>query len=402
VQLLSQTDAYGLAMRNHPRLRQRLQELAAARTEQQASRWLRYPTVTAQAGAAVARSGGSSSPAGTTWAVNQPLWDAGRTDAQIDTLGLKLGTAQAQFDEARVEVLLGLAQAYGEHDRLRRRSGQTRDNVQAHQRLLDLIQRRVDQRVSSQADLTLARTRWLQARAEATATESAQRRARNALEPWIGQPLDAMELAPVAPVPEVTAKAEVAVEAALAHSALVKRLQLQTALARNEARLSESALYPKVGLRYEYQSQASNSVPRHALRLALEYQSGAGLASWAAVEASRQRIVAAEEAAIQAQTELRQQVRNLALELEAQQAQLATAREVEAASQAIMASFLRQFTAGRKSWLEVLNAQREVAQAVAAAIDLEHTAQLAHERLGILTGRTDPALPAAPARTTAP
>jgi adhesin transport system outer membrane protein len=402
VQLLSQTDAYSLAMRNHPRLRQRLQELAAARTEQQASRWLRYPTVTAQAGTAVARSGGSASPAGTTWAVNQPLWDAGRTDSQIDTLGLKLDTAQAQFDEARIEVMLGLAQAFGEHDRLRRRSAQARDNVQAHQRLLDLIQRRADQKVSSQADLALARTRWLQARAEATATEAAQRRARNALEPWLGQPLGALQPAPVALVRDASVEAEAAVVTALARSALVKRLQLQTALARSEARLSESNLYPQLSLRYEHQSQGSNSVPRHALRLALEYQSGAGLSSWAAAEAARQRIAAAEEAAVQAQTELRQQVRDLALELEAQQAQLATAREVEAASQAIMASFLRQFTAGRKSWLEVLNAQREVAQAVAAAIDLEHAAQLAHERLGILTGRIDPALPAAHAPTTAP
>jgi outer membrane protein, adhesin transport system len=44
-------------------------------------------------------------------------------------------------------------------------------------------------------------------------------------------------------------------------------------------------------------------------------------------------------------------------------------------------SYLRQFRVGKKSWLDVLNVQRERVQAAASLIDLEYPLQLAHFRL---------------------
>ena len=52
-----------------------------------------------------------------------------------------------------------------------------------------------------------------------------------------------------------------------------------------------------------------------------------------------------------------------------------------------MASYLRQYTTGRKSWLDVMNAQREQTQARNAAVDVEVGALLSLIKLDILTGR---------------
>jgi adhesin transport system outer membrane protein len=51
-----------------------------------------------------------------------------------------------------------------------------------------------------------------------------------------------------------------------------------------------------------------------------------------------------------------------------------------------MASYLRQYTAARKTWIEVLNAQRELAQARYTAIDTTYGLKLAFYKLDILTG----------------
>jgi len=53
----------------------------------------------------------------------------------------------------------------------------------------------------------------------------------------------------------------------------------------------------------------------------------------------------------------------------------------------VMASYLRQYTVGRKSWLEVLNAQRDVATSRYGATDILASLTAARLKLDVLTGR---------------
>jgi adhesin transport system outer membrane protein len=127
---------------------------------------------------------------------------------------------------------------------------------------------------------------------------------------------------------------------------------------------------------------------RGRLSLALEYQPGAGLSAWASARAAAQRIAVADEAVETARVELAQQLAEVHAELQAAAAQQAASAEVAQSARAMVESFLRQFTAGRKSWLEVLNAQREAATAAAALIDTEAAQALAAQRMALLTGQT--------------
>ena len=60
----------------------------------------------------------------------------------------------------------------------------------------------------------------------------------------------------------------------------------------------------------------------------------------------------------------------------------------------------RQFVIGRKSWIEVLNAYREVAQVAQSLADAYWGAQIAVHRLHLVTGLLRPA--SAPASAVAP
>ena len=70
-------------------------------------------------------------------------------------------------------------------------------------------------------------------------------------------------------------------------------------------------------------------------------------------------------------------------EISASTAQLGYQSEAVLASDAVIDSFLRQFEAGRKSWLEVLNAQREALDTRMAQVQQRRSLWQANTRLAL-------------------
>jgi outer membrane protein TolC len=95
-------------------------------------------------------------------------------------------------------------------------------------------------------------------------------------------------------------------------------------------------------------------------------------------------------------------------ELQAARARLENAREARSMSAEVFASYSRQYVAGRKTWIDVLNAVRETTQADFAMADVNAQALAAGERLRLRTGATllasggSSSAPAAPAPGQAP
>lgn len=73
----------------------------------------------------------------------------------------------------------------------------------------------------------------------------------------------------------------------------------------------------------------------------------------------------------------------------AQWGQAALFRQLVASSLEVKESFRRQFVVGRKSWIEVLNAEREAVQARYSLADAYWTAQRLAYRLALTAGRLE-------------
>ena len=56
----------------------------------------------------------------------------------------------------------------------------------------------------------------------------------------------------------------------------------------------------------------------------------------------------------------------------------------------MVASYLRQYQVGRRIWIEVLNAQREMTQAAYGLIDLQVSLQQSQAKLMLLSGDITP------------
>lgn len=120
--------------------------------------------------------------------------------------------------------------------------------------------------------------------------------------------------------------------------------------------------------------------------MAVQYQPGAGLSAASATAAASARAEGARDALAAARREIEQRVTNewnLAVAL---RAQLPHTADLVGATREVVDSYMRQYTVGRKSWIDVLNAQRELTQALYSQADARTGALASTVRLRILVG----------------
>ena len=205
-----------------------------------------------------------------------------------------------------------------------------------------------------------------------------------------------------APEPELqVSDAAQALELAQKRSPAVRRLAAVVRMQEADVAERKGDLLPEVYARAEYQiGSASIAGAPDAQRIFVGLQSklGAGLSSLAGIEASQNKVAVATADVENAQRGLAEQVLsdwNQLSTLKARQAALEASLE---ASRATSKAWDRQFLAGRKTWVEVMNSARELAQAeteladvLAARVLLAWRVALYTQGLdSLLTGKTNP------------
>lgn len=380
------------AWTGHPAVLGKRAGVQAARGDLEGARWQRWPTPSIETGAGT---GGAHT---TLLRLEQPLWNAGRIDAAIDAAGSRLSAADASVIEARQELGLKLIAAWAEARRQQERAVYAAEGVREHERLLQMIDRRVAQEVSPAVDRKFAQSRLLQVLNDQTLVRQALANALTQLGQLAGQPVSRVDDAdPPAPI---VASREAAVAAALDHSPVLRRLAAEEQAAEADIASRKSALWPSVSLRLE-KSTGTTVLPIERAMLMLSAQPGAGLSASAGVEAALARREAARQTRDAAVREINEQIGIDWEELQAARERLSNAREARSMSTEVFESYSRQYIAGRKTWIDVLNAVRETTQSDFALADARAQVVAAGERLRLRTGALM-APAAAPAAAPAP
>ena len=365
------------AWTGHPAVLGKRAGVQAARGDLEGARWQRWPTPSIETGAGT---GGAHT---TLLRLEQPLWNAGRIDAAIDAAGSRLSAADASVIEARQELGLKLIAAWAEARRQQERAVYAAEGVREHERLLRMIDRRVAQEVSPAVDRKFAQSRLLQVLNDQTLVRQALANALTQLGQLAGQPVSRVDDAdPPAPI---VASREAAVAAALDHSPVLRRLAAEEQAAEADIASRKSALWPSVSLRLE-KSTGTTVLPIERAMLMLSAQPGAGLSASAGVEAALARREAARQTRDAAVREINEQIGIDWEELQAARDRLSNAREARSMSTEVFESYSRQYIAGRKTWIDVLNAVRETTQSDFALADARVQVVAAGERLRLRTG----------------
>ncbi len=359
---LSLRQAVAEALLRNPNRARAAREVDAAGFERDAAEWARFPTVSVDAGAT--NSSRSVAPTSTV-RVEQPLWAGGRIDGQIDSARAQVSAAELAELDTRRRLAEETAVAYVGWVDAAARIEIARESAARLSDLVTYVRRREAEGLASLADVSIGKARHSSALAQIEELTGALDQTRAQLEALMVTRIERGILVSLPAVPE---RSVADIEAAyLANSQLVAQRSAEVESARGQAAVRSSALYPKVALRFEHLTYANNGglTPSNDSRvlLVLQFTPDAGLASYSGAQAAESRIDSARAQLAADENDARLRARANWAEHQSSRRQVDALEPQVGALDASMASFTRQFEAGRKSWLELLNTQREVVDA---------------------------------------
>lgn len=287
--------------------------------------------------------------------LQQPIYTGGLLTASLNSARTALRSSEMELRAAQLQLKLRIVQTWSDWAKVRGRIDSLEALHAEHQQLLDMIRRRNQAGVATNADAALAASRLSAVQAElaqarleeALQRDRLQRLARRPVDDPLRSVLDG-ELPPPPTLNQVLDRIQLSPEMAMARA--------NVDLSRDELAKAKAALMPTVSLRLDRQSGAYKDD-----HIGFVFQAGlpGGLGALAGVNAARSRIAAAEAAV--ASTE-QDQLSNYQLEFTRYAAAVASLRNAAlttATSDEVLASYRRQFEAGKRAWLDLLNMVRE-------------------------------------------
>jgi len=348
---------------NHPALASESAKVLAARYAASAERaeWIPSLSVQAQQFA----SGGRSTVAGEDLTrpaivrIRQPLWSFGRIKSNIAVATATVNTGEADRLRVHRQLLEATAAAYAAvrgsavHIEIARR------NVTEHKNLLDRIRGRVQGQLASSADERLATTRLLQAKGALTRATSEFEGRREEL---IG--LTQVAVGTDQPVPgELLELAEgnELIDAAVSEHAEVWLAQQQLAEAAAEVKVVRRSSTPTIYLQADRLNDQPALVDDNQLSIVFEASlDGLGFGTRRRTNEAQARLRAAEAEVAATRVELRRELSALQRSRRLQSELIELHRQSRDDLQALLASYQSQYEIGTKSWLDLLNIQREL------------------------------------------
>lgn len=321
--------------------------------------------------------------------LRQPVWTFGKINTAIK--GAEAGFTAEQWGLLQVQrqLLEDTAAAYAKIEGISQREQVARDNIIQHEQLFQRIERRQQGALATEADVELANSRLIQARIQRQAISGELQVALSEL-----QSLTQIHVTidiPVDPVlAELPPQEEVEI-LALENSADVQFKRELLNVAQLEIKKEKTAARPDIFFHVVHDltdSRINVDRTRVGLNFVASYD-GMGLQARGQVKSAIERSNAAKYDLDATLIDVRRRVSALMLNRKVQQDSIQAQREVVDSLTATMASFMRQYESGRKSWVEVLNTQRELTEQRLLLAQIQNDWLILSLRVATLIGSLD-------------
>jgi adhesin transport system outer membrane protein len=374
---LSIQGALTLALRAHPLIDSARDQFDAAKSDLSLSRWSRFPSI------GVSSMDSSTDTNQETASASMPLWLGGRLNAEVALASTRKDGAFVAIAESQQTVMLETIAVFFEFYRSEQQLLIANDNVDEHQRLYEIIQRRAVASTSPDVDTMLALARLQYARSSQIQALSRRDISRSSLELLVNNSVVAVRLEPNAG--SLDLGVEEAVSLALAVSPRIERLGYEIEGLGASVKSARSVLFPQVSLGYEKRyGDLLFGQEREEVFVSVDFQPGAGLSAFSSISAAKARKRAAISTLKAEKRDLRRQIKTAWNEYTSASSQLEPSKRLVTATTSVVDSYLRQYAVGKKSWLDVLNAQREATQAKNTLVDFEVSRWTSLYRLRVL------------------
>lgn len=372
------------SIQNHPSVAAAQAQLGAARADVDSARSQYYPTPSAQ----VLQDKGQST---TLLTLQQPLWAGGRIEAGLDAAESRVNAAQTSISSAHYSLALRVTAAWAAWLQAHGRSEVLTKGVALLNTYEDRANRRIEGGIAGNADRALVTARVAQTQGDLDAAKSAQRSALARLAQLVGEPLRPQDLAVAFETDsqhDTLPSFETLASQGVQRSAALKKLEADVQTAQYEIQQRRAALWPTLSLRAQRQHNAtpSQNTLNNSVMLVLDYTPGAGLSAGANIDAAQARLSALRENLDATRRDLTE---TITADFEDNQSSSERSRSVQRTIESnaeVFASYDRLFVAGKQSWLDVMNAARELIQVQTTLIDVNVQQLAARARLRLHLG----------------
>jgi len=388
------------ALARHPQVRMQQALASAAGVDVDSARWQYFPTPSLS----VERANATNDPAlvnrddpVSTLRISQPIWTGGKLGANVTRANELKQSKEASVLEARQQLALRVLQAYTDWQLAHLRGKAYEDSLQGQSKLLEQVQRRLSAGAATEADVLLSKSRIESTQADLYGIESQKAAALARLSELLARRIQSTELsAALSPPLPVEGDDSLWMGKVQSNSPSVQRLQAQALATEAEVSAARADMYPQLSLRFERQHGSFtylNYGTVDRVYLSVSSQVGAGLSTFTQQQSAQLRLTAAQTEVENERQNLNEQVRNDLTLYRNLSVRIPSLNNALQSTRLIQEAWERQFLAGRKSWLEVMNAVREIQQAESQLIEAQTNQMQLSWRLTILADG-GPRLPA--------
>lgn len=298
--------------------------------------------------------------------VRQPVWTGGRLTATVNQSIYDEKAATAYIFDQQNTVAKNTIDIWRSYIYAISLQELYTANLERLRDFEAMMQRRVDQGVSARIELDLVKNRILQDYNAYQGALEQERVAGARLAQLIGGNVGAKKynitlnmLTDYAKAQSVDFERLVFNSSGATHPSVVRQ-HYQVEAAKQEAKVQNASRYPNVYVQYQHTFYLEEGGDKGDFSVGMSYDPGAGFSNMALARAS--------EARAQSLTQTQEAARRNVMEsLQTQYQEFVSAKDKERSllsaiegAQIVVDSYGRQFIAGRKTWLEVLNAVREL------------------------------------------
>ena len=386
------------ALATHPLLQASRLQVQAAQQDIKVAQLQQWPTVSM---VAESNTGNTASTPSRLLRLDQTVWDSGRIASRITETRHQSALALSQEQLQRHELLLQVVNAWQGLIAAQARLRVAQQTLLRLQFYKEQMVRRVQAQASATIDLELVEARVLQTQVELSTAQTSVRLALKRLEELTGQQDLSRRGGDVPSPPPLQATSRFVLVQAQTDWANIVEQSPSLVRARQERELAATRLgtkkaeqWPQVYVRYD--KPLWNSTVHHITQptvfAGLRYTPGAGFSGMAEIEALVTRLQSQEVVIDAARRDIRQSIQNDLEEFSTSRERITAIEQSVEGSERVLESYLRQFQANRKSWLDVLNSARELAQNQYGLAEAHAGMLGALHRLQVRTGEL-PALP---------
>ncbi len=303
--------------------------------------------------------------------IRQPLWSGGKLSGGLRTARSIAWSSKLSVRETQVANALDVVNRYQTILRHHARIGAHTKGVLLLEHYVSMMERRRASGISSSMEVSLVTSRLLQERNDLSMAKAGLRTELDHLSRLVGQRLSGKDLTladdqGMVPPPALDALRD---RAARCNPTLA-RSSASIDIARHQYSKELANLLPTVMLQAEHQNDLSGTDAQNAVYVTMEYEFGGGLAALGTLRSVRSGVEEAQENKERVRRDLEAVLNEEHETCRVALARYALSRDETRYSQEVLDSYTRLFVAGKVSWLDLLNAARELIQNEVATGDL--------------------------------